>query len=204
MLSGRDEIITRTFRRRGSQNRGRDLKESVLHHRLTDSRDNIAAEDDVLLHGRISQIKITILQTLKFVCLTAAVDFKRKLVIPASAKNFDLFRDDFNFSGILLRIGIGAGTNRTLHRDGGLLVDPLHLGNQILVFNDNLRRTIEITYNNKSKVAADHAYIFHPAGNLHLLPDMFQPKLITGMCSVLHHVSFPLIYSFHRLSAHCF
>ena len=101
----------------------------IVMCRLTDSRDNIAAEDDVLLHSRISQIKITILQTLKFVRLTAAIDFKRKLVIPASAKNFDLFRDDFNFSGILLRIGIGAGTNRTFHRDGGLLVDSLHLGN---------------------------------------------------------------------------
>ena len=47
MLSGRNEVVTRTLRRRSRQDRGRDLEEVMLHHGLTKCRNYIAAQDDV-------------------------------------------------------------------------------------------------------------------------------------------------------------
>ena len=162
----------------------------MLHHGLADRRHHVAAQDDVLLHGRVSQIEITVFQALQLIGLAAAVDLEGKLVVTAFAENLNLLRDDLDVAGVLLRVGVGACAHGALHRDGGFLVDALHLGDQVLVLHNDLRCAVKITHNNKCEVAADHADVFHPAGNFHLLPDVFQPELITGVCSVLH-TNFP-------------
>ena len=158
----------------------------MLHHGFADGSNDVAAKNDILLHGRISQVEIAVFQTLQFIGFTAAVDFKRKLIVTAFAENFYFFRNNLYVTGILFGVGIGTGTDSAFHRNGGFLVNALDLCDEILIFNDNLCRAVEIAHHDERKVAADHTDVFHPAGDFYLLPDMLEAKLIAGMCSVLH------------------
>ena len=52
-------------------------------HRLTQSRDDVAAENDVLLDSGVSEVEIAVLEALGLISLAAAVYFKGQLVIAA-------------------------------------------------------------------------------------------------------------------------
>ena len=81
MISGRNQIISRTFRGRTGQNRGGDLHEVQSIHSLTQLCHDLTSHHDVLLHVRISQIQITVFQTGIFVCILGLIDLKRKCIV---------------------------------------------------------------------------------------------------------------------------
>ena len=80
----------------------------MLHHRLAQSGNDVAAQYNILLYSGVSQVEIAVLQAHGLVCLAAAVNFKRELVIAAAAEYLDLFGDDLDITGGELGVLAGA------------------------------------------------------------------------------------------------
>ena len=194
MLSGRDQIVARALGGGSGQNRGSDLQEIVLHHCLAQRGDDLAAQDDVLLDRRISEVQIAVFEALGLVCVAAAVDFKRQLVVDALAENIDLLRHDLHIAGRLLGVFAGALAHGAGHGDGRFLVDGLDDVHHVLGFDDNLRRAVEIAQDDEGKVAAHDAHVFHPAAERDGFAGVGKTKLPAGMGSGLHHNGILLSY----------
>ena len=156
----------------------------MLHHRLAQGGDDVAAEDDILLYGRISQVEVAVLKaTCGLVGLAAAVYFKRQLVIAAAAENFDLFGNDLDIAGGELGVFARALANCALDGDGALLVYALYDLHHILGLDDDLRRAVKIADDDKRKVLAYLADVLHPSDDLDLFSDIFNTELIAGVSS---------------------
>ena len=155
----------------------------MRHHGLPQGGDDVAAQDDVLLDGGIAQVKIAVLEALGLVRLAAAVDLERQLVVLAAAEQLDLFRHDLNVAGGLLGVLAGALAHGAGDGDGRFLVDALDLAHDLFGLNDDLRRAVEITQDDKGEVIADHADVFHPADQRDMLADIFHAELTAGVGS---------------------
>ena len=183
MLSGGDEIVARTLGAGGREDWRRDLEEIMRHHGLPQGGDDVAAQDDVLLDGGVAQVEIAVLQTLGLIRVAAAVDLERQLVVLAAAEQLDPLRHDFNVAGGLLGVLAGALTDGAGDGDGRLLVDALDLAHDLFRLDDDLRRAVEITQDDKGKVIADHTDVFHPADKGDMLAGVFDAELAAGMGS---------------------
>ena len=187
MLSGGHQIVSCALGRGCGENGGGDLHKAVLGHGLTQSGNNIAPENDVLLHRRISQVQVAVLQPLGLVGLPAAVDLKGQLVIAAAAQYLDLGGNHFDLAGgdlfvLALPLPDDAGDG-----DGGLLVQGLHHRHHFLGFNDHLGGAVEVPEHNKCKVAAHLPDILHPPGQGYGFACIGKPQLSAGMGSGLKH-----------------
>ena len=187
VLARGHEIVARALGGGGGQNRRRDLQEVVRHHRLTQRGDHLAAQDDVLLHRGIAQVEVAVLQALRFVGLAAAVDLKGQGIVAAAAEHLDLLGHDLDLAGGLLAVLARALAHGALDGDGALLVDPLDDLQVGLVLDDDLRRAVEIAQHDERQIAADLADVFHPADELDLLAHILDAKLVTVVCTGLHH-----------------
>ena len=194
MLSGRNQIVARALGGGSGQNRGSDLLEIVLHHCLAQRGDDLAAQDDVLLDRGVAQVQIAVFEALGLVCVAAAVDFKRQLVVDALAENIDLLRHDLHIAGRLLGVFAGALAHGAGHRDGRFLVDGLDDVHHVLGLDDNLRRAVEIAQDDEGKVAAHDAHVFHPAAERDGFAGIGKTKLPAGVSSGLHHNGILLSY----------
>ena len=155
----------------------------MRHHGLPQGGDDVAAQDDVLLDGGVAQVEIAVLQTLGLIRVAAAVDLERQLVVLAAAEQLDPLRHDFNVAGGLLGVLAGALTDGAGDGDGRLLVDALDLAHDLFRLDDDLRRAVEITQDDKGKVIADHTDVFHPADKGDMLAGVFDAELAAGMGS---------------------
>ena len=155
----------------------------MLHHCLAQGGDNIAAEDYILLYGRISQVEVAVFKTCGLVGLAAAVYFKRQLVIAAAAENFDLFGNDLDITGGELGVFARALANGALDGDGALFIYALYDLHHILGLDDDLRRAVKIADDDKCKVLSYLADVLHPSDDLDLFSDVFNAELIAGMGS---------------------
>ncbi len=194
VFSCRNKIVARALRGGCGENGGGYLKKAVRRHRLAQRRNDVAAEDDVLFDGRVSQIEIAVFQSRALVRLAAAVYFKRQLIVAAFAEYFYLLRHDLNVAGVLLRVFTRALAHNALHGNGGLLVDGLDDLHHVLRLHDHLRRAVKVAQDDKRKIAADLADILHPADKLDLFAHIAEPQLIAGMCTGLKH-KFPSLLS---------
>ena len=163
VLSRGDEIVARALGAGGRQDRGRDLEEVVLHHRLAQRRDDVAAQDDVVLDRRVAEVEIAVFQALRLVGVAAAVDLKRQLVVAALAEDGDLLRHDLDVAGRLLGVFAVALTHGADDLDRGFLVDGLDDVHHVLGFDDDLRRAVEVAQDDEGEVLPDNADILHPA-----------------------------------------
>ena len=164
----------------------------MLHHGLADGCDHVAAQDDVVLDGGVTQVEIAVLETLGLVGLAAAVDLERQLVVAAAAKDGDAAGHDLDLASGQLRVLAGALTDNAGDVDGGFLVDGLDDVHHLLRLHDELRRSVEVAQDDEGKVAADDADILQEARQRDRLSDVRQTKLATGMRSGLHHSFFLL------------
>ena len=155
----------------------------MVHHSLADGGDDIAAQDDVALDSGVAQVEIAVLQALRLIGVAAAVDLERQLVVLAAAQQLDLLRHDLDVAGGLLGVFACALTHGAGHGDGRLLVDALDDVHDLFRLDDDLRRAVEITQDDKGKVIADHADIFHPADECDALARVFDAELAAGMGS---------------------
>ena len=190
VLSRGNEIVARAFGAGGRQDRGRDLEEVMLHHRLAQRRDDVAAQDDVVLDRRVAEVEIAVFQALRLVGVAAAVDLKRQLVVAALAENRNLLRHDLDVAGGLLGVFAVALTHGAGDLNGGFLVDGLDDVHHVLGFDDDLRRAIEVAQDDEGEVLPDHADILHPAAKRDLFARIGQPELPAGVGSGLHHSGF--------------
>ena len=187
VLSCGNEVVSRTFGAGCGKDGGRDLKEIMLHHRLAQSGDNLAAQDYVLLDCGVAQVEVAVFKPCRLVRLKAAVYLKGQLVVAAAAKYFDLFGNDLDIAGGQLEILAVTLTNASLDRDGAFLVYALYDLHHLFVFNDDLRGAVEVTQNDEGKVAADLTDVLHPADELNLFSGVLDPELAAVMCAHLCH-----------------
>ena len=159
---------------------------------------HLAAQDDVLLDSRVAQVEIAVLQAQRLVGVAAAVDLERQLVIAAAAEHLDLRGHELNVAGGLLGVFARALAHDALNGDRGLLVEGLDELHHVLGLNDDLRRAVKITDDDKGKILSDLADIFHPADDADLLADVFEPQLVASVCAGLKHT--PDSLSFYRIS----
>ena len=155
----------------------------MRHHGLPQGGDDVAAQDDVLLDGGVAQVEIAVLQTLGLIRVAAAVDLERQLVVLAAAEQLDPLRHDLDVAGGLLGVLAGTLTDGAGDGDGRLLVDALDLAHDLFRLDDDLRRAVEITQDDKGKVIADHTDVFHPADKGDMLAGVFDAELAAGMGS---------------------
>ena len=191
MLSRGDKIVARALGGGCGEYRGGYLKEAVLGHRLTQGGDNVAAQNDILLDGGISQVEVAVFETRGLVGLAAAVYLKGQLVIAALAEDLYLFGDDLDVAGRLLGVLAGALADDALDGNSALLVDGVDYVHHFLGLNDDLSGAVEITDNDEREIAADLADVLHPADDLDFLAYVFEAQLVAGVCTGLKHV-YPL------------
>ena len=108
MITGRNQVISRSFWRRTGQDRSGDFQEIMPGHSLTQLCNNLASKNDLFFHSRITQIQITVFQTGCFIRFLTSVNFKWKFIINTLAKYLDIFRYDFDFTG--RKVAVLAGT----------------------------------------------------------------------------------------------
>ena len=187
MISGGNQIISCTFRRRTGQDRSRDLHEVQSIHSLTQFCHDLASHHDIFLHVRISQIQVTVFQTGILVCILGLIDFKGKCIVNTFSQNLDLVWHYFNLTGGQISIFAGTLSDHTFHGDGGLLVDAIHDIHHFLGLYYQLSGSVEITQNDKTEIFADFSHVLEPADQCDSLTDVADPKFITVMCSGLNH-----------------
>ena len=135
----------------------------MFHHRLAQRRDDVAAQDDVVLDRRVAEVEIAVFQALRLIGVAAAVDLKRQLVVAALAEHGDLLRHDLDVAGRLLGVFAVALTHGADDLDRGLLVDGLDDVHHVLGLDDDLRRAVEVAQDDEGEVLPDDADILHPA-----------------------------------------
>jgi len=193
MVPGGHQIVTGALGGGGRQNGRGDLQKAVLGHGLPQGGHYVAPQNDVFLYGGIPQIQIAVLQPLGFVGLPAAVDLEGQLAVLAAAQHLHLGGDNLNVAGGHF-VGLAVTLpDSTLHGDGGLLGDALKGVHHVLGLRHHLGGAVEVADHHEGQIGADHANVFHPAGNFHLLACVTEAQLSTGMGSILHHIvaSFP-------------
>ena len=199
MISGGNQIISRTFRRGTGQNRSRDLHEVQSIHSLTQFCHDLASHHDIFLHVRISQIQVTVFQTCILVCILGLINFKGKCIVNTLSQNLDLIGYYLDLTGRQISIFAGTLSYYTFHGDGGFLVDAIHDIHHFLGLYYQLGGSVEITQNDKTEIFADFSHVLEPANQCDSLTDVADPKFITVMCSGLNHCFCSLSVAFISL-----
>ena len=186
MVSCRNQIVSRAFRRRAGQDRGGDFHKIVSDHGSAQISDNLAAQYDLGLNFRVSQIQITVLQTDIFIRILGVVNLERKLVVAALSENGQCLRNNLDFSGRKVRVLGAALAHGSGDFNGRLVVDGGQLFHDILGFYYDLSGSVKISENHKSQVLADLTEVFIPADKLYFLADIGQSQLAAIVCTSLH------------------
>ena len=193
MLAGGHQIVAGALGGTGGQDGGGDFQEAVLGHGGAESGHHLTAQDDILLHGGVAQVKEAVLETGGLIGLAAAVDLEGQGVVAAAAQHLDLAGNHLDIAGGLLGVLAGAFANDTLYGDGGLLVETVDDVHHLLVLHHHLGGAVEVAQHHKGEVLAHGTDVFHPAHDLYLLAYVFQAQLVAGMCTHLHHTVFLLL-----------
>ena len=192
MLARRDKIVARALGGGGGEDRRGDLQKAVLGHETADLGDDLAAEDDVLLHGRVTQIEEAVLQSRGLVGLAAAVDLKGQLVVAALAQHADRRGDDLDLAGGQLGVLAGTLAHRAGDGDRGFLVDRADRVHHVLTLDDELGRAVEVADDDEGERGGDGTDVFHPAGEGDGLADVGKTQLSAGVGTGLFHLFIPL------------
>ena len=194
MVTGGNQVVTGTLRGGSGEDGGGDLQEAFLGHEPAQLGNHLAAQDDVLLHGRVPQVQVTVLQTDVLVGVLGLVDLKGQLVVTALAQDLDLGGDNFDLAGGDLGVFALTLPDQTGDGDGGLLVDALDDLHHFGIFNDHLGGAIEIADHTEGKVGAHFTDVLQPAANGDLLAGVADTQLAAVMRSGLNHIDDPSLY----------
>jgi len=145
VVPGGHQIVPGTLRGGGGQDGGGDLQEAMLCHGLPQGGHYLAPEDDVVLHRRVPQVQIAVLQAGGLVGLPAAVDLEGQFVVTAFTQHFNLRRHYFNVSGRKLCILAASLTNDTIYLNGRLIIQLRQLIHDLLSLYYDLSRSVEIS-----------------------------------------------------------
>ena len=76
----------------------------MLDHGISQSSDNVASQDEILLDFRITDIEISVLKSCCLISFPAVVDLERKLVVTAASEYCYLLGNDFDITCIELGV----------------------------------------------------------------------------------------------------
>ena len=159
-LTGRNHVVTRTLWRRSTQNRGLDFQKAHVCHLLTQERDNLRAEYNVVFDLLVAQVEVTILQTDILADFLRGLNFERQLTVNL-AQHGNRVCLQLDGAGRNLRV-VGflvAVLNRAFNRDAVLLVDALEQGG---VAHDNLHGAVHVAQVDEGYTAVV-TDVFYPA-----------------------------------------
>ena len=159
----------------------------MVRHGLAQGGDHLAAEDDVLLHRRVPQVQIAVLEALGLVGLPAAVHLEGQLIVAAAAQDLHLLRDHLDVAGGELGVLAGPLPDCAFHGDGGLFVDGLELGHHLRRLRHDLSGAVEVPKDDEGQLGADLPDVLHPAGEFDGLPGVGEAELAAGVGAVLYH-----------------
>ena len=135
---------------------------------------HLAAEDDVVLHLRVAEIQIAVLQPLGLVGLPAAVDGEGQLIVAAAAQHLQLLGHHLDVAGGQLGVLGVPLPHRAGDLDGRLLVQLLEGLPHLLTVDDHLGDTVEVPQDGEGEVLSH-------------LPEILQKaRQGDGLAHVLH------------------
>ena len=181
MLPGGHQIVPGPLRGGGGEDGGGDLQEALVEHGGPEGGHHLAPEDDVVFHLGVAQVEIAVLEPGRLVGLPGAVDGEGQLVVAAAAQHLDLGGHHLNVAGGQLGVLAVPLPDHALHREGGLLVQPLDGRHHLLALQDDLGGAVEVPEHHKGQVLAHLPDILHPAHQLHLLAYVFYAQVVAGM-----------------------
>ena len=187
VVPGGHQIVPGTLRGGGGQDGGGDLQEAMLCHGLPQGGHYLAPEDDVVLHRRVPQVQIAVLQAGGLVGLPAAVDGERQLVVLAAAQHLNFAGHHLDLAGGQLGVLAVPLPDGALHGDGGLLVDGLQQGHHVGGLRHHLSGAIEVPDHGEGQLTAYLPEVFQPAADLYGLAGVGEPQLSAGMGAILCH-----------------
>lgn len=91
------------------------------------------------------------------------VDLKWKFVVAATAEDLNGLRYDFDVTCCLLRVLGTSLSYDTCYGDRGFLVDRLKSLDYIFILENELGRSVKISYDYKAQAASDFSHILEPA-----------------------------------------
>ena len=187
VVPGGHQVVPGALGGGGGEDGGGDLQEPLLGHEPPQLRHHLAAQDDVVLHGRVPKIQEPVFKPYVLVRVLTLVDLEGQLVVDTLAQYLDLLGDHLDFAGGELGVLALPLPHMACNGDGGFLVDGLDNGHHSLIFNDHLGGAVVIPQHAESKVGANLPDILQPADNGNLLAGVLEPQLAAIMCSGLLH-----------------
>ena len=155
VVSGGNEIVSRTFRRGAGQDRSRDLQETMLHHAAAKLGNHVAAQNDLGFHSRITKIQVAVFQTGIFISFLGTVDLKRKLIVDTFAEDLDLLGNNLDLTGGKVCVFAGTLTDSTGNGDGRFGVDLGDLLHHFLRLDHDLSGSVEVAKDQEAQILAD-------------------------------------------------
>ena len=159
----------------------------MVDHGRAQGGHHVGAQDDVLLHRRVAQVQIAVLQTGGLVGLPAAVDLEGQLVVAAAAQDGDGGGHHLDVAGGELGILAVPLPHDAGDLDGRLLVQGFDQAHHLLGLNDHLSGAVEIPENHEGEVLAHLPDVFKKTGQGDGLAHMLQTEFPTGVGAGLHH-----------------
>ena len=187
VVPGGHQIVPGTLRGGGGQDGGGDLQKAMLCHGLPQGGHYLAPEDDVVLHRRVPQVQIAVLQAGGLVGLPAAVDGEGQLVVLAAAQHLNFAGHHLDLAGGQLGVLAVPLPDGALHGDGGLLVDGLQQGHHVGGLRHHLSGAVEVPDHGEGQLTAYLPEVFQPAADFYGLAGVGEPQLSAGMGAILCH-----------------
>ncbi|CUO49674.1 Uncharacterised protein [Flavonifractor plautii] len=185
VLAAGHQVVPGALRGGGREDGGGDLQEAVVKRGLPQGGHHLAAEDDVVLHLRVAEIQIAVLQAGGLVGLPAAVDLEGQLVVAAAAQHLHRLRHHLDVAGGQLGILGVPLPHHTGDLDGGLLVQPLEGLPHGLVLHDHLGHAVEVPQDGEGKVLAHLADVLQKARQGDGLAHVLHAELPAGVGAVM-------------------
>ena len=124
---------------------------------------HLTPQDDVVLHLRVAQVQIAVLEPGRLVRLPGAVDLEGQLVVAAAAQHLNLGGHHLNVAGGQLGIFAVPLPDKAGDLDGGLLVEGLEGLHHVLGLAHHLSDAVEVPEHHEGQILAHLPDVFHPA-----------------------------------------
>ena len=181
VLAGGHQVIPGPLGGGGGEDGGGDLQKALLQHGGAEGGHHIAPQNDVVFDFRVAQVQIAVLEPLGLVGLPGAVNLEGQLIVAAAAQHLDFGGDNLNVAGGQLGILAVPLPDGALHRNGGLLVQPLNHGHHLLGLDDHLGGAVEVPEDHEGQILPNLPDVLHPADDFYLLAHVLHAQVVAGV-----------------------
>ena len=185
VLPGGHQVVPGPLGGGGGEDGGGDLQKAVSGHSGAQGGHHLTPQDDIVLHLRVAQVQVAVLQPGGLVGLSGAGDGEGQLVVAAAAQHLNFGGDHLDVAGGQLGIfavpfpdGPGDGDHR-------LLVQLLGGLDGLLGLQHHLGGAVEVPEDQEGQVLAHLTQILHPAGQGDRLAHLLHAQLAAGVGAVV-------------------